>query len=209
MKLKDDFKSYSLTFLIGILAGVICRMSDSFSYEDLWSLSSIATMFGFWIASVVVITYLSSSHKGAFIHTFLYMFGMTLSFYGLQYLFELSSEAFSSDPIFQTNLFLLYSALSVVCGIGSAVLYYWNNENEVGSILCALPASGMLAEAIACSWMLLNYHILLAQTLFDFAGAFIFLYIFSNKATHKVSFAVALGIATVLIFLVLYQPFLS
>lgn len=67
MKIKDNTKSYFLLFIIGILAGVICRLSDLLPYEEsIWSFPSIATMFGCWIASVGVITYMSSSNKGAF-----------------------------------------------------------------------------------------------------------------------------------------------
>ena len=54
-------------------AGSLCRLTDFLPYEEsLWSLPSIATLFGFWIASVGIITYLSSSNKGAFINSFLY-----------------------------------------------------------------------------------------------------------------------------------------
>ena len=58
--------SYFKLFLGGILVGIICRLSDFFPYESLWSISSIATLFGFWIASVGMITYCSSSNKDAF-----------------------------------------------------------------------------------------------------------------------------------------------
>lgn len=208
MKIKDNYKSYILLFLAGVLAGIICRLSDFFPYESLWSLSSIATMFGFWIASVGVITCFSSSNRGAFINSFLYMFGMTLSFYGLKSILGLYIERFSNESHFQTNLFLLYSALSVVCGIGSYILYYWNNGKLIGSILCALPASGMLAEAVACLLMLLNHRMLLAQTLFDFVFVVIFLFLLYEKANYKTIYFATMGVVTILVFLVVYQPFL-
>ena len=71
-------KKPAVIFLVGISAGILCRFSDLFPYESLWSLSSIATLFGFWIAGVGVITLYSASHKAAFANTFLYLFGMTL-----------------------------------------------------------------------------------------------------------------------------------
>ena len=71
--------------LLGILVGVITRLSDFFDYDHFLSLSSIATLFGFWIVSITMITIKSHSHKQAFIHTFLYMFSMTCSYYGLKY----------------------------------------------------------------------------------------------------------------------------
>ena len=115
MKIKDNTKSYFLLFIIGILAGVICRLSDLLPYEEsIWSFPSIATMFGRWIASVGVITYMSSSNKGAFINSFLYMFGMTISFYGLLYILGFYFPAFHNFG-FRTELFLVYSILSVAC----------------------------------------------------------------------------------------------
>lgn len=206
MKLRDNCKSYVLLFLSGVLAGVICRLSDFFPYDSLWSLSSIATLFGFWIASVGVITYLSPSNRGAFIHTFLYMFGMTISFYGLKYILGFFIAMFANDGKFQTDLFIIYSALSVVCGVGSFILYFWNMENKISSILYALPASGMLAEAIGCMVVLVNSHMLLAQTIFDFVFAFLFGILFFRKANNKIIYAVTMAVVTVLVFMAVYKP---
>ena len=55
-KLKSRIRLYSILFFIGIFAGILCRLTDLFPYESLWSLPSIATLFGFWIASVSLIT---------------------------------------------------------------------------------------------------------------------------------------------------------
>ena len=71
--------------LLGILVGVITRLIDFFDYDHFLSLSSISTLFGFWIVSITMITIKSHSHKQAFIHTFLYMFSMTCSYYVLKY----------------------------------------------------------------------------------------------------------------------------
>lgn len=208
MKLKDSLKSYALLFLLGILAGVICRLSDFFPYESLWSLSSIATLFGFWIASVGVITCFSASGKGAFINTFLYMFGMTLSFYVLKYLLGFFIERFSNDGRFQRDLFLIYTALSVVCGIGSYVLYFWNRKTIFSSILYALPAAGMLAEAAGCFFVLASRHMLLGQTLFDFLFALLFGITLFRKADNKILYLITLGAVTAAVFLLVYRPFL-
>lgn len=208
MKLKDNCKSYSLLFLAGVLAGIICRLSDFCPYESLWSLSSIATLFGFWIASVTVITYFSSSNKGAFINTFLYMFGMTTSFYGLKYLLGFFFLQFSTDGHFPTDLFFIYTALSVVCGTGSFILYYWNKKNKISSILYAMPASGMLAEAAGCFFVLMNKHMLLAQTIFDFVSALLFGVIFFKKADCKILYIGTMAVVTLVVFLVVYEPYL-
>lgn len=54
-KLKDRIRLYSILFFIGILVGILCRLTDFFPYESLWSLPSIATLFGFWIAFTLAI----------------------------------------------------------------------------------------------------------------------------------------------------------
>ena len=135
-KLKDRIRLYSILFFIGILVGIFCRLTDFFPYESLWSLPSIATLFGFWIASLSLITYCSSSNLGAFWGSFLYMFGMTVSFYILKFILGFFWERFSGE--FPTTLFLAYSLMAFICGIGSYILYFWNKENFFSSLLCAL-----------------------------------------------------------------------
>lgn len=209
MKIRDQKRSYFIIFLTGMVMGILCRLTDFLPYEEsLWSFPSVATLFGFWIASVGVITYLSSSNKGAFINSFLYMFGMTGSFYGLKYLLGFWSERFSNGGQFQTSLFLVYSVLSVACGIGSYVLYFWNRQNVFNSFLYALPAGGLLAEAAACLVVLCNRHMLLAQTIFDLAVGLAFGIGMYRKAYHKMLYIGTVIAAGALVFLLVYQPFL-
>ena len=205
-KLKDRIRLYSILFFIGILVGILCRLTDFFPYESLWSLPSIATLFGFWIASVSLITYCSSSNCGAFWGSFLYMFGMTVSFYTLKFLLGFYWERFSGE--FPTALFLAYSVMALICGIGSYILYFWNKKNIFSSLLCALPASGMLAEAISCSIVLWNQKMLLGQTLFDFIFAVILGVLLYWKAESRVLFFFTLVIATGITFFLIYRPYL-
>ena len=186
--------------------GILCRLTDFFSYESLWSLPSIATLFGFWVASVSLITYCSSSNYGAFWGSFLYMFGMTVSFYTLKFLLGFYWERFSGE--FPTALFLAYSVMALICGIGSYILYFWNKKNIFSSLLCALPASGMLAEAISCSIVLWNQKMLLGQTLFDFIFAVILGVLLYWKAESRVLFFFTLVIATGITFFLIYRPYL-
>ena len=206
MKIKDNIQSYSVLFFLGILAGVLCRLTDFFPYESLWSLPSIATLFGFWIANVSLITYCSSSNWGAFWSSFLYMFGMTVSFYTLKFVLGFFWERFSGE--FPAVLFLAYSAMAFICGIGSYILYFWNKENFFSSLLCALPASGMLAETIACSIVLWKQKMFLGQTLFDFIFAVIFGVLLYWKAKSKILFFFTLVIATGITFFLIYRPYL-
>lgn len=205
-KCKDRIRLYSILFFIGILVGILCRLTDFFLYESLWSLPSIATLFGFWIASVSLITYCSSSNCGAFWGSFLYMFGMTVSFYTLKFLLGFFWERFSGE--FPTALFFAYSMMALICGIGSYILYFWNKKNIFSSLLCALPASGMLAEAIACSIVLYNQKMLLGQTLFDFIFAVILGVLLYWKAENRILFFLTLAIATGITFFIIYRPYL-
>ena len=49
------------------------------------------------------------------INSFLCMFGMTVSFYGLKYILGLFMERFSGE--FPTRLFLVYSVMAVATGV--------------------------------------------------------------------------------------------
>ena len=199
----------AIIFVIGISAGILCRLSDFFPYESLWSLSSIATLFGFWIVSISVITMHSTSHKAAFANTFLYLFGMTLAFYALKYLLGVFVPQFDNDGAFQTRLFLLYTGLSLPCGLGSAVLYFWNNPRWYSGILYALPTGALLAEGIACGIVLMTRHILLGQTMFDLMATAYFCVVMGKRAQKKFVFLGTLIVVTPIVFHVVYQNWVT
>ncbi|MFR5682696.1 MAG: hypothetical protein ACLUD1_01125 [Clostridia bacterium] len=112
LKLKDKPISYISIFLVGTIMGIITRLTDLLPNADLWSFSSIATLFGFWIVSITIIVCCSISNKNSALNVFLYMFGMTISFYVSQYILGQFFSKFDNDG-FKTNLFLIYSVLSV------------------------------------------------------------------------------------------------
>ena len=76
--LTHSMKSYITIFLVGILVGCICRLTDYCPADTLWSFSSIQTLLGFWIITNTIIVLASTSNICAGISSFLYMFGMTL-----------------------------------------------------------------------------------------------------------------------------------
>ena len=207
--MRKILRSPAAVFLIGVLAGILCRLSDLFPYESLWSLSSIATLFGFWIASISVITMYSASHRAAFMNTFLYLFGMTLAFYGLKYLLGFYVPQFDDGGVFQARLFWIYTGLSLLCGLGSAVLYFWNKARWYSSILYALPVSALLAEGIACGIVLFLKHMLLGQTIFDLAAAAWFSIALGKKAPNKFVFLCALAAFSAIVFRVVYMNWIT
>ncbi len=181
--LEHSLKSYIKIFLVGILIGCICRLADYFPADTLWSFSSIQTLVGFWIITNTIIVLLSTSNICAGISSFLYMFGMTLSFYGLQAILGMFIPLFWGG--FRRSLFVMYTILSVPCGIAAFILYYWNRDNIFNSVLYSFPVGALASEAIAIFIYFLKYHTFLFQLLMDIAGVIIFFLIFFKKVKSK------------------------
>lgn len=173
IKLRHTLKSYSIVFLIGIFVGCICRLLDYCSSDSLWGFSSIQTLVGFWIITNTIIVLLSTSNKCAGISSFLYMFGMTLSFYGLQAILGMYIPLFSGG--FRTSLFVLFTLLSIPCAIAAFILYYWNKDNALSSLLYSLPVGALVAETIAIFYYLLQHNTFLFQLIMDIVGVIVFL----------------------------------
>ena len=74
-------KSYILMAGLGCLAGILTRLTDFFPYDSLWSLSSIATLFGFWMVTVTLVVLFSRSNRNAAVNVMLYLTAMNISFY--------------------------------------------------------------------------------------------------------------------------------
>lgn len=115
--LTHSMKSYITIFWVGILVGCICRLTDYCPADTLWSFSSIQTLLGFWIITNTIIVLASTSNICAGISSFLYMFGMTLSFYGLQAILGTFIPLFSGG--FRTSLFILFTICSIPCAIAA------------------------------------------------------------------------------------------
>lgn len=205
--LKHCIKSYIKIFLIGILAGCICRLADYFPADTLWSFSSIQTLFGFWIITNTLIVLYSTSNICAGISSFLYMFGMTLSFYGLQALLGIFIPMFSGG--FRFSLFVMFSVLSIPCGIAAFTLYFWNKDTVFNSVLYSLPVGALAAETIAITIYLTKYCTFLFQLLMDGVAMITFGIIFFNKAKNKKIYTGALIIITLIVYFALYHQEVS
>ena len=136
--LTHSMKSYITIFWVGILVGCICRLTDYCPADTLWSFSSIQTLLGFWIITNTIIVLASTSNICAGISSFLYMFGMTLSFYGLQAILGTFIPLFSGG--FRTSLFILFTICSIPCAIAAFILYYWNQKAVQNKAIC-IPES--------------------------------------------------------------------
>ena len=202
-RLEHTMKSYVKTFCIGILIGWICRLLDYFPANTVWSFSSIQTLLGFWIITNTIIVLLSSSNVCAGISSFLYMFGMTLSFYGLQAILGIFIPLFSGG--FRTSLFVMYTVLSIPCGVAAFILYYWNKNNNLSSILYSLPVGALVAETIAISIYFSKYHTFLFQLLMNSVGIVDFGILFYKRTKNKAIYVISLILSTLLFYFVLYH----
>ena len=198
--LTHSTKSYIKIFFVGTLVGCICRLADYFPADTLWSFSSIQTLLGFWIITNTTIVLLSTSNICAGISSFLYMFGMTLSFYGLQAILGMFVPLFSGG--FRFSLFVLFTLLSIPCAIAAYILYYWNREYIFNSILYSLPIGALAAEATAIFICFLEHHTFLFQLLMDVVGVIVFFLLFYKREKSKKIFIVASVISTLIVYFV-------
>lgn len=201
IKLVHSLKSYTTIFIFGIFVGCVCRLLDYFPSDTLWSFSSIQTMLGFWIITNTIIVLLSTSNICAGISSFLYMFGMTLSFYAFQALLGVFIPIFSGG--FRLSLFVLFSFLSLPCALAAFILYYWNEKNIFSTLLYSLPVGAMIAEAIAIYIYFLEYHSYLFQLLMDIVGAVIFGIYFLYKVKNKKIYLFGIILSTIVFYYIL------
>ncbi|MCU6733749.1 hypothetical protein [Diplocloster agilis] len=205
--LEHSVRSYIKIFLIGIFIGCICRLADYFPADTLWSFSSIQTLLGFWMITNTLIVLLSTSNICAGISSFLYMFGMSLSFYGLQAVLGLFIPLFSGG--FRLSLFVLFAVLSVPCGLAAFVLYYWNKDTVFNSVLYALPVGFLAAEIIGISIYLSKYHTFLFQLIMDSVGLVLFGILFFKRAKSKIIYVISFVISSLIFYFILYHKAVS
>lgn len=177
-----------MVFLIGIFVGCVCRLLDYCPADSLWGFSSIQTLLGFWIITNTIIVLLSTSNKCAGISSFLYMFGMTLSFYGLQAILGMFIPLFSGE--FRISLFLLFTLLSIPCAIAAFILYYWNKNNVLSSLLYSLPVGALVAESVAIFYYLLQNNTYLFQLIMDILGVIVFGIMFFKRAKSRLIYII-------------------
>lgn len=192
---------------LGLLAGITTRLTDFLPNGGVWGFQAIATLFGFWMLSVTLIVYNSSSNIRAAIEVFLFLFCMTCSFYGLKWLLGLFLPQFESES-FSWNLLILYTILSLLCAAGGFILYFWNRKNIFSSFLYALPIGGLAAEALATGIFLCKHHTYLFQLLFDFISMAVLGRLFYKKAACKPLYVSAAVVSAWIIYALIYRPFL-
>lgn len=206
-KRQTHMKSYMLFVGLGLIAGAITRLSDFFPNDDIWSFSSIATLFGFWMLTVTLVICFSASNKNAAINVLLYLVSMNFSFYTLKYVLGFFIPMFDNEG-FQWGLFMLYNLFAAICSAISYVLYYWNKGSRLSSVLYALPVSGLAAETLGVGSYLYRHHTFMFQFIFDFLSLILLGVWFFLKATNKVLYTVTVIAMALIGYMLFYRPFL-
>ncbi len=182
MRFHNRFKDYATVSFLGLFAGIIARLTDFCSMDTLWSFPTIATLFGFWIVTVTLIIWRSTSHLTAGLNTFLYLLCMTVAYYGLQYLFGLFLPGFALEE-FPLHLFIAYCAASAVCGLLAVILYFWNRKSWYAAILLAAPIGVLAAETLSVLVLLQRHQTHLFQLIFN-AGFCLYIGLQFRKSTR-------------------------
>lgn len=157
------------------------------------------TLFGFWVITNTTIVLLSNSNKCAGISSCLYMFGMNLGFYGLYALLNEQVNFFSSISI-------MWLLLSIPCGIAAFILYYWNKNNILSTILHSLPIGALISEMIAIVIYLCQNNTItfLDQMMMDVVGVVVFGILFYKKTNNKIIYIVSIILSTLFLNLVFF-----
>lgn len=199
-------KRWPVMILLGLIAGVLTRLTDFCPAGGLWSMNSIATLFGFWMVTVTLVICVSTSNLRAAANVLIYLFCMNVAFYGLKYLLGRFLPQF--DGGFQWSLFWLYNGLALFCAAVSYLLYFWNKGGLPGSVLRGLPVGGLLAETVGVGLYLSAQHTFLFQFLFDLAGLLLIGLWFFKKAKSKTAYLAAALVVGAAGYLLFYRPFL-
>lgn len=183
MRFHNRFKDYLRVSSIGILIGVLAQLICHQSFDNLWSLPSLATMYGFWVVAACFLIWRSSSHIAAGLHVLFFLFFTTLSYYGIPFLMGFVFPYFYGT-IFPVSTFL-YNCLSIfICGIAAIVLYCWNHHKWYNAILLALPIGLLTAESLHVLSLLHTQQTHLLQLLFN-AGFGMYFGLQFRKMAHN------------------------
>ena len=206
-KLKDNYKSYLLIAAFGLVMGMLTRLTDAFPYHSLWSFSSIAVDYGFWIITSTAIIYFSCSNKNAALNVFLYLFSMNFSFYLLEYILMrytkfyqllLGDGDLAIVSSFNLSLLIAFDAFALLCGVISYVLYFWNKNNKISNILYALPLCGLITETTLLLDRLYSMGINLFPLILNSVGIVVLGCLFYKKSNNKVIYITTIIVGSLL-----------
>ena len=148
--IKNNFKSYLIISILGVLAGLVVWFFSQFPYDDLWSFSLFSSMsLGFWVFTSAVIVFFSKERKSAVISEMLYVYFMFF-FTGvgkITRLVQSGAGVLNFNNVFFDIIF--YGVpYAIICGLLAHVLFNAKKRNILGNLLLLLPFIYILIELI-------------------------------------------------------------
>lgn len=181
MRFHNNIKCYLQVISSGLTAGILALALDFLPGNGLWSISSLASMYGLWIICACVFLWRSSSHLAAGLNVLFFYLFTALAFFGSIFLLGVFIPRLGYGG-FATKQFLHYAAVSLGCGILSFILYSWSHNNWYGAIMLAVPIGLLAAETIIVLKLLHTYQTHLLQLLLN-AGFCLYLGLQFRKLT--------------------------
>ena len=194
----DKIKSYILTAVFGIIAGLLVAFFSTFPEDDLWAFSYFSSeTFGFWMFTTSFIVLFSEKRKTALINSTIYvglMFALTaiskmITDYQIQFsqgsledFFFINNYNSFSDYIFKSSFYvILYSIPSaIVCGVLGAILWNGRKNTKFGKLLLVAPAIYILFEAVFMYYKLFTMHTMLFMAIINTVCLLLYILIFSK-----------------------------
>lgn len=190
---RDNMKSYSCVFCLGILAGLSVVFFSGFPRDDLWALSywSSETL-GFWMFSTSLIVLFSEKIRVAIINTIVYIFNMfiiTEIYKTLRNYFDGYEDYNNLLEVIATNVFdwFVYGIVpALICGVLGAVL--WNGRkysNIFGKMLCVMPLVFIALETISLIKIFIVEHTRLFVVIVDLLCLITYYVIYEKYMVRK------------------------
>ena len=146
--IKNNFKSYLIISILGVLAGLVVWFFSQFPYDNLWSFSLFSSMsLGFWVFTSAVIVFFSKERKSAVISEMLYVYFMFF-FTGVGKITRLVQSGFGVLNFNNVFFDIIFYGIpyAIICGILAHILFYAKKRNILGNLLLLLPFIYILIE---------------------------------------------------------------
>ena len=187
-QLRNNFWSYGLVIVTGIIAGVLTAVFSYFTYGDLWSFSSFSSMsLGFWVFTIAIIVLKSEHWYVAGANTGLYVFFLFFVNAFHKILRGYNPEFMDTGYILRDFLDIIPYCLetALFCGGLGIILYIGVIEKWYGKIMVLLPAIFITIEAIIMYYTVFTKQMLLFQAILDTVCVVIYIIIFKKSIWRK------------------------
>ncbi len=180
--IKNNFKSYFIISILGVLAGLVVCFFSQFPYNDLWSFGLFSSMsLGFWVFTSAVIVFFSKERNTAVISEMLYVYFMFF-FTGVGKITRLVQSGAGSLNFNNVFFDIIFYGVpyAIICGVLAYILFFAKKRNILGNLLLLLPFVYILIELIDFSVKLFINKTNLFMVIIDFLCLIIYIVLFKK-----------------------------